>query len=190
MLKDIARIDIDLSDLMRAIKTNDENALSNLYTANYKKVEHFILKNNGNTDQAKDIYQEAFIAMWQNIQMDKFQPQNDTSLHNYLFTIAKNKWLDHLRSSNVKKTVSIDFLGENLMTIDELDDNTIELLESIKEKFRHLGDNCKELLKRFYYAKEPLKTIATAFNWTEETAKNNKYRCMEKLRQLINKEKK
>jgi DNA-directed RNA polymerase specialized sigma24 family protein len=32
-----------------------------------------------------------------------------------------------------------------------------------------------------------LKEIAKDMGWTEATAKNNKYRCMEKLRSMINK---
>ena len=169
------------------IKGNNEKELNRLYVENYQRVENFILTNSGNAEQAKDIYQEAFIAMWRNIQLGKFQPQGDNALNNYLYTIAKNKWLDHLRSSKVKKTISLDSFTENVMTIETSDDSIIERLELIREKFGNLGDNCRELLKRFYYAKESLKAIAITFNWTEETAKNNKYRCMEKLRSLVKK---
>lgn len=54
--------------------------------------------------QAKDIYQEAFLAVWQNIKKGAFQPRNESALQGYLFQIAKNKWTDELRSARYKKT--------------------------------------------------------------------------------------
>ena len=56
------------------IKTNDEAALKKIYQQNYRQTEQFILNNNGSKDEAKDTYQEAFIAVWRNVQLDKFLP--------------------------------------------------------------------------------------------------------------------
>jgi len=50
--------------LIDAIKANDSVALQEFYTRNYYKTEAMVLKNNGTQEQAKDIYQEAFIAVW------------------------------------------------------------------------------------------------------------------------------
>ncbi|HEY0040609.1 MAG TPA: hypothetical protein VGB71_08105, partial [Flavisolibacter sp.] len=58
-------------------------------------------------------------------------------------------------------------------------------LAAVRENFTKLGNNCRELLNRFYFQKESLRTIALAFQWTEATAKNNKYRCLQQLRELI-----
>ena len=52
---------------------NDESVLKQLYQNNYRKVEAYILK----TEEAcpkKDIYQEAFLAVWQNIKKGLFNP--------------------------------------------------------------------------------------------------------------------
>ncbi len=61
--------------LMR-IKANDEKVLGELYRHNYRKVENYILKNSGTAEHAKDIFQEAFLALWPNVQLNKFQPEN------------------------------------------------------------------------------------------------------------------
>lgn len=172
---------------IEAIKANDERALQQLYKANYPLVEKYVLQNSGTTDEAKDIYQEAFIALWRNIQLDKFTPTGNGALNAYLFQIAKNKWMDHLRSAIVKKTTTLDEKHQPAMTFEELNDNDVERLKLIKEKFSDLGENCRELLTRFYYKKQSLKEIADALNWTEATAKNNKYRCMERLRAMMTK---
>ena len=52
-------------------KNNDEQVLKYLYVTNYPKIEKYVLSNSGTIDDAKDIYQEAFIAVWRNVQLDK-----------------------------------------------------------------------------------------------------------------------
>ncbi|MFT4204758.1 MAG: sigma-70 family RNA polymerase sigma factor [Chitinophagaceae bacterium] len=172
-----------------AIKSNDEPTLKNIYVAHYKKIERYVIQNSGTVAHAKDIYQEAFIVLWRNIQMDKFTAIDDDTIGNYLFTVAKNKWIDHLRKDAFKKTTFYENKHEMLMTFEDSIDYTNERIAAVKEKFKQLGSECQKLLERFYYKKEALNTIATAFGWTEATAKNNKYRCMEKLRKLVKKKK-
>lgn len=172
--------------IIEAVKANDEKILKTLYNENYSKVLQYVLQNNGSEEQAKDIYQEAFIAVWRNIQTGKFKIVENKSINAYLFQIAKYKWLDHLRSSAIKKTSGLNNDHENMMTFEYSNDIDIERLTLVKENFKKLGNNCKALLSKFYYRKQSLKEIAGELNITEATAKNNKYRCMERLRAMIN----
>src|SRR5690606_13865339 len=148
-------------------------------------VKQFVLRNSGTLDDAKDIYQEAYLSVWRNIRMDKFTPRHDGALEAYLLQIARYRWLDHLRSLSYKNTTSLKPLHENLMTFEELNDITEKRLQRIKVQFRTLGEGCQKLHARFYYNNESMKQIASDMGWTEVTAKNNKSRCMEKLRNLI-----
>lgn len=170
---------------LTAIKQNDEAALKALYQQNYGKVETYVLNNNGTVDEAKDVYQEAFIAVWRNIQLDRFRPANESSLSGYLYQVAKNKWLDHLRSGHYKKVVPLKDSDNGEADGSVVNEIELAYLSSVQENLARLGENCRELLKRFYYRKESLRLIAAAFDWTEATAKNNKYRCLQKLRELI-----
>ena len=96
---------IKSNQFIEAIKVNDIVALKHLYKINYPKVEVLVLKNNGTKEHAKDIFQDAFLALWKNVKQDKFVPQNESSINGYLYTIAKHKWMDYLRSKDYKKTV-------------------------------------------------------------------------------------
>jgi RNA polymerase sigma factor (sigma-70 family) len=172
-------------DQLAAIKENNEAALKALYQQNYPKIESYVMANNGTADEAKDIYQEAFIAVWRNIQLNKFTPVSETSLAGYLYQVAKNKWLDHLRSGHYKNVVPLEGHENGTHRVEELPDNQQAYLAAIRQNFTKLGNSCRELLNRFYFQKESLRTIALAFQWTEATAKNNKYRCLQQLRELI-----
>ncbi len=148
-----------------------------------------VLKNSGTIEHAKDVYQEAFILVWTNVKNGKFVPQNETALQGYLYQIAKNKWTDVLRSKNFKNSKSLD---NNILRIirdkDEEDAHNepkSTKLEIAMEAFKNLGQPCKQLLKSFYFEKKSLRDIASDLNIEETTARNKKYRCMEKLRTMV-----
>ncbi len=161
---------------------SDELELQRLYVSGYPAAERYVLKNNGTSDHAKDIFQEAFIATWRNIKLGKFIPEHENAFAAYLLRVVRNKWIDHLRSAQHKKSVAL-----HEMIIDQKEEelplpDQDEKLDRIRERFEQLGDTCRQLLTRFYYKKESLKTISEWFGWTEATARNNKYRCIERLR--------
>ena len=176
--------------VVTAIKANDNLVLKQLYQKNYKKVEIFILKNNGSMPQAKDTYQEAFIAMYQNIKANKFTPTNESALQGYLYQIAKNKWTDFLRSSRYKKTsqMSESFHikdEDNALSEFDISEEEFNPQNLVMEAFNQLGDECKKLLEVYYFQKKSLREIAAVFHIGEASARNKKYRCIQKLRNLV-----
>lgn len=168
-----------------AIKSGDKEALDRLYVENFPKVRDYVMKNNGSEEQAKDVYQEAFISVWRNIQLDKFTPENDHSLVAYLVKVAKFKWIDFLRSRNYRDFTSLqeDLPTDGQVSEDEEEEKYFKL---VKKHFDTLDDNCREILKRFYFYGQSMEEIGKRFKWTKETTRNNKYRCLKKLRELIN----
>ncbi len=175
--------------VINAIKANDNVVLKKLYQENYRKVEIFILKNNGSMPQAKDTYQEAFIAMYQNIKADKFVPANESAIQGYLYQIAKNKWTDFLRSSRYKRTAKMT----NEIQLDDPETSEVEYeinsesnsaQNSVMQAFERMGAECKKLLEVFYFQKKSMREIAATLEIGEASARNKKYRCLQKLRQL------
>ncbi len=177
------------SQLVEAIKANNDVVLKSLYINNYHKIETLVLKNSGTKEHAKDIYQDAFIAVWKNVKQDKFVPQNQSSINGYLYTIAKNKWMDYLRSKDYKKTIvssEINAFETSETTIEKNNDDIINenRLQSVMQSFKDLGLPCKSLLMKFYFEKKSMKTIAAELKLDAASTRNKKYRCMQKLREL------
>ena len=172
---------------INAFKKNDPKTMRDVYVEVFPKIRTLVLKNSGNEDQAKDIFQEAFIACWYNIKDGKFK--DDGNLEGYLFTIAKNKWTDFLRSSEFKKTVNLD-LGslptapEDRSTVsdDDLEDEKNRV--ALNLALARLGDQCRALLRLFYFERKSMEEIARETGIAPSSARNQKYRCMEKLRGL------
>ena len=173
--------------LITAIKSNDSVAIKSFYVSNFRKTQSLVLNNSGTEEDATDVYQEAFIVVWNNIKNSTFIPINETAIEGYLFSIAKNKWMDIVRSTRFKKTNNT--LNEAILNEEAYEayqDDVFDLkLKSTMNAFKNLGQPCKELLTTFYFEKKSLKDIATLLNIEEATARNKKYRCMEKLRSLV-----
>lgn len=159
--------------------------MKKFYQQEYPKTERYVLDNKGSAEQAKDVFQEAFIAVWRNVHLDKFETRSERSLAAYLYQVAKNKWTDYLRSGHFKNTIQVSAMPQNAQIAEELPNDKQEYLEIVRRGFRLLNENCREVLNRFYYQGEPVQMIATAMNWTEATVRNNKYRCMERLREML-----
>ncbi|MAM27594.1 MAG: hypothetical protein CMC13_01090 [Flavobacteriaceae bacterium] len=175
--------------LVAAIKANDPKVLQMLYQENYGKIAAYIFKNSGSKPQAKDTYQEAFIACYQNIKEDKFVPQSETALQGYLFTIAKNKWTDYLRSAHYKKVQGMNEVVSLRLEAPEPFSSEVSEEESNLDLamtgFSKLGDECKSLLKLFYFEKKSMEEISELINITDASARNKKYRCMQKLKTIV-----
>lgn len=172
--------------LLDAIKSNNSIALKELYIANYPKVEALVLKNSGTVAHAKDIYQEAFITVWQHVKTDKFVPQNDTALQGYLYRIAKNKWIDVLRSKAFKNSKLLNIEALKVIKNDDIENDDFEdkKLKITMDAFKNLGEPCKSLLRQFYFDKKSMQDIANKLKLDPASTRNKKYRCVKKLREL------
>ncbi len=177
-------IDLPLNKTVALIKINDSATIKKLYKSNFRKVKNYVLQNNGSAAEAKDIYQEAFVAMWRNIKNDKFVANSETALNGYVFQIAKHKWLDHLRSASYKNTTFINREMEYFETENEEDEFKNQQLKIILESISKLGERCQLLLKLFYFKRQSFKKIAKLTQMDEASARNAKYRCLEQLRKM------
>ena len=167
------------------LKANDEKHLRSIYASNFPKIRNYVLENSGTEEDAKDVYHEAFLAVWRNIQLERVSFDTVDNFQGYLFRVAQYNWIDQLRSRKKMKVDSIDISEMNEIQELKLDNEDEEYLKKVKDGYSTMGEPCREVLHRFYYLKQRLREIAERFGWTEATAKNNKYRCLEKLRRII-----
>lgn len=162
---------------------NNEITLQSVYTSVYPKVKTYVLRNSGNETLAKDIFQEAFIACWRNIKADKLSKNGNVEA--YLYTIAKNKWIDYLRSSVYKKTKLTDQETELHIVEEETNDENEEANKIVlKKALETLNNSCKEVLELFYFERRSMDEISKKLNMTSASVRNQKYRCMNQLRNL------
>ena len=68
-----------------------------------------------------------------------------------------------------------------------IEENNLSL---VGKCFDQLGDPCHTLLDLFYYQKKSMEDITIELNYkNSDSAKNQKYKCLERLRKLVDAEK-
>lgn len=169
-------------EIFEGIAKKDNETFLYLYQKYQGKILHMVQKNNGNQDDALDIFQEGIISLWTNIAQGKFQVKDQAKISTYLYTLCRNIWISKLRKRKVM--VAVDNQADTQMEESKEMLEQQERITELEDKFRKLDENCRNMLSMFYYKKSSLKEIAANLGITEKTAKNNKYRCMQRLRAL------
>lgn len=172
------------SEIERAFVHNDEQAIAKFYNTNFNKVRSYVLKNSGTEQDAKDVYQEAFIVLWRKVTEEIGFIKSESKAAGFLYQVSKNKWLDQLRSSRVKLKTELSENGIYAEPESEEDEYEVRLKE-MKNALHKLGSQCKELLTLFYYAQKSMDEIGQNLKMNSASARNQKYRCMKQLRELV-----
>jgi RNA polymerase sigma factor (sigma-70 family) len=59
-----------------------------------------------------------------------------------------------------------------------------EEIDQARQLMASLGERCRKILYLFYYQRQSMEEIAAAMELTADSAKNQKYRCLNQLREL------
>lgn len=89
---------------MANVKHNQEQQFKDLYQKYGPKVQRLCLGYTGNQVEAEDLLQEVFVKVWQNL--DKFR--GDSQVSTWMYRIAVNTCLYHLRSAKNKRSVDLE----------------------------------------------------------------------------------
>lgn len=171
------------SEFLSGIAKGDSAVIKQVYAQYFNSIAQYILNNSGTMEDAKDIFQDSIMVIYQKLQDANFELQY--GLHTYLFTIARNTWLKKLRKKS-DKGVS---LPDNLELIDE-DSFEEEILwrkkeKLYREKFKQLGEGCQKVMTMFL-AGISMEKIAEKMGFSSSGyAKKRKYKCKNQLLVLI-----
>lgn len=176
------------SEFVEGLKFRREDVLRVLYKKHYPPILKFILNNNGSEDDARDIYQESILVLYNNAQKENFILI--ASLSTYINAIARRMWLKHLNKNG--KLVRIeseddftnDFSGSNeqVKTHEEKELQFSKMNSALAE----LGEPCKTLIEDFYVRQMSMDDIADKFGYTNsDNAKTQKYKCLQRLKKLF-----
>ena len=103
-----------------AIKASDTEAYEVLFRAEYENVKYFIRHDVHDGPESEDLAQETFASLWTN--RDRIDPQRN--IRSFLFTIARNRALNHLTMLRTRLTDPLEKSSVNL-AIESLDSEAI-----------------------------------------------------------------
>jgi len=117
--------------------------------------------------------------------------KKNTSILAFVFQVCKFQFLKKIRGEVKKQTVQVDDVLYNIKEEDEEVDYDELRTGELKHVLNELKPPCKEVLVDFYYKNLSMLQLAKKYNLgSEQAAKNRKYRCIKKLRELFLKQEK
>lgn len=171
--------------LLKGLAANDTNAIETIYRENFTAIKAFIIKNNGYSEDARDIFQEAMIVLFEKSKSSSFVLS--CQLQTYLYSICRRLWLKKLQKQN-RYNPSIESIEEIVAVEDEIDlhekkNHDFFLMDNALQR---IGDPCKSLLEAFYIEKLSMPQIAASFGYTNsDNAKTQKYKCLARLKKIF-----
>lgn len=162
--------------LMLAIKENDLVFLRELYLSNFDKFRSFALPKNGKENRIQTVYQDAFAVMVRDVKEDLFITEDLNQLREFLFQIAKFKFLAYRKKIRYKNTIFInrELEAEERSEAEEVLDSKITQIMSALEK---LELPCQTMFGLYYFESLSFADISKKLDVSEVLIHTEKYRC-------------
>ena len=192
-----ARLVAGMYDKNKKIQSELYVYCSRYFWANYRGV--FF----ADEEAATEIFQNTFIAMWENIErrkiyvsdgrvMGKNNEPLSGSILTYFMGIARIKYLEWVREhpayvdpeTEMGRKIKEEGFDAQQYTNMLYDSEDNKMLDIIADVISHMSERCCEILSKFYYEEKDLDTILFEIPTmgSKNALKTKKHKCMESLR--------
>jgi RNA polymerase sigma factor (sigma-70 family) len=177
------------TELVEGLRNRKNEILEYIYEEYFPTVKYFINANNGNDEEARDVFQETLLVVFIRIRQEDFKLK--CSLKTYIYAVSKNLWLKQLSINRRWNFISI----QNQEISHQEDVNTVEVINVNEIKrllyqkyYLELGLICQRILE-LLVKKISYKDIANILNLkNEQYARKKKYRCLQSLIKRLRKD--
>jgi RNA polymerase sigma factor (sigma-70 family) len=170
----------DEKAMISGIRSHDSEILTHIYLTYFPMIEGFVIHHKGTRDQAKDVFQEAMIVVYNRIR------SGDLELHckfgTYLYAVCKKIWIQERK----KYLLHQDKLKQQPMAVHEPGPEEDPLLRHhltriFRNHFSQLSPDCQKILSMYFndYSLEDIRKELN-YNTLHHTA-DRKYRCKKSL---------
>jgi len=182
------------TEIIRAAQSGDPEAFERLVRTYDQSVLRIALNVLRSPEDARDVYQEAFLRVYRNLHTFRF----DCSFHTWLYRIVTNICLDHLRKRKVRREES---------AVLDTEDGPVDRMDRVEEEGAHanpertmyntqLGSRITAALENLtprervvfelrHYQGLRLRGIGEVLGTSEEAAKNCLFRATQKMRSVL-----
>ncbi len=175
-------------EYIEGLRLSNDAVIRSVYKKFYPVIARMVLNNSGTEQEAKDVFQETVLVLYNHVQQQQFSLT--CALQTYLYSVARRLWLKQLHKKHgLFKLDERLYEGEDvaetqsdLEAYEERDQN----IGKMKESMGQLGEPCKALLEDFYTRHLSMDEIAEKFGYTNaDNAKNQKYKCLQRLKKIF-----
>ena len=162
-------------------KLNEAN-LASLYEEYYDKIARYVYTHIGDRSEAEDIAGEVFLKALESL---KSYTERGIPMQAWLFRIARNLVVDHLRKVAKRKTVSIDTV-EIASDIDPVTavEKSMEI-ERLTKAMEQLTQQQREVLRLRFFGELTSKETGSILKKSDGAVREMQRAALEKLRNLL-----
>ena len=176
---------IDIKIIKRC-QLGDKEAFQELISEYHPFIYKFLYKLSENEEAAKDLTQDTFIKVINNI--EKFDTKGCAKFSTYIITISKNLYIDYLRrEKRILLNIPIEQYS-NLKDVNtDIEEAVIDRLcgQDAVESIERLSEDQKAAIKMKYIEGLTLKEIGKALNVEPKTIKSRIHNGIVKLREMF-----
>ena len=132
--------------LLNGLATNEKDAIERIYRENYGLIQHLVVNNNGTEEDAKDIFQEGLIVLYEKSVSADFEL--NCQLKTYLYSVCRRLWLKRLQKYT-RFEPRIDGLADLVPVEEDLEHHEEKSLQFglLEPALPKAGRTCKGLWK-------------------------------------------
>lgn len=189
-----ARLGPQVDTLIRAAQRGDQDAFEQLVRAYDQSVLRLAMNLLRSPEDARDVYQEAFLRVYRNLHTFRF----DCSFHTWLYRIVTNICLDQLRKRKVRKEepAVVETAEGPIDRMEAFEEDAAEadpersmwnrqLKQKIEDALQDLTPRERLVFELRHYQGLRLRNIGEMLGTTEEAAKNCLFRATQKMRSVL-----
>ncbi len=175
--------------LLELLKDNANEALQHIYTNWREGFLHWVQNGYGcNETEAVDIFQESVLGFYKSFKKGKLEDIN-SSLKTYFYSIGKYQALNYFNKYKKKNSIKSSEEMAKWLPDEEPVEFETEEENPVKKFLDKMQDPCKTILISFYYYEMSMANIADQLNYKSiDVVKAQKYRCMQRLKKVVQKE--
>ncbi len=161
---------------------DSEVVLASLYEEYYDKIARYVHVHIGDRTEAEDIAGEVFLKALESLKSDQ---ERGIPMQSWLFRIAHNMVVDHLRKAAKRKTIPIDTVqiegGTDPLTAAEIN---IEM-ERVTRAMEQITKEQREVLRLRFFGGLTSKEAGSILNKSDGAVREMQRAAIENLRRLL-----
>lgn len=163
------------------LKNNRIETLEKLFNDYYSPVLLYSITMVKNREDAEDIVQQAFVSLWQKMDVLDF----NISARAYLYKAVYHASLDFLKHEKVKKRHETEFIYGNSEILHADKNEEEELYKKFEEAIDALPEQCRKIFKMSRFDGLKYREIAATLSISEKTVENQMGKALKMLRESL-----
>jgi RNA polymerase sigma factor (sigma-70 family) len=173
------------NEVILGILNGSKKTLEGIYKSYFPMVLQLVIMNSGSEDDAKDVFQESVIVLYDKVKAGNFEL--NSKLKTFLYSVCRRLWLKRLSVKGRSSANITDF--EDTLAVEqdlEYHEEKDRQFDQMELALSHLGEPCKTIIEEFYINNRSMQEICDLFGYTNaDNAKNQKYKCLQRLKKLF-----